>query len=251
MPNAGPRGTMAGMELRLRRELGLILGVTAWNVVQNRVYPPGVWLAQRLRLRCRPDCRTRRRARIGPLGAGTRFAPPRGLAAAPVVPATVAAVGITATTATGRRLLHDERVQRRGPAEFAKEALFRIPVGTALFEEFLFRGLLWGRWSRAAGETAATAASSALFGLWHVLPTAKTLTVYRSGRLRRSRGGVLAGVTAGVVGSAIAGVGLAVLRARARSVLAPAIVHATINVGAYIGAWVVAPPREMPPAARS
>jgi len=50
-------------------------------------------------------------------------------------------------------------------------AFLLIPLGTVLFEEVAFRGVLWGLLRRGRGTVTATAVSSALFGLWHVLPS--------------------------------------------------------------------------------
>src|ERR1700733_5554303 len=50
-------------------------------------------------------------------------------------------------------------------------AVALVPVGTVLFEEVAFRGVLWGLLRRRHGTWVATSVSSALFGLWHVLPS--------------------------------------------------------------------------------
>src|SRR6201996_4641013 len=50
-------------------------------------------------------------------------------------------------------------------------AFILIPVGTVLLEEVAFRGVLWGLLRRLHGPVTATAVSSALFGLWHILPS--------------------------------------------------------------------------------
>ena len=52
-----------------------------------------------------------------------------------------------------------------------------MPVGTVLLEEVGFRGVVYGLAERAHGPLAATAVSSGLFGLWHVLPA---LDAYRA-----------------------------------------------------------------------
>ena len=52
----------------------------------------------------------------------------------------------------------------------------RIPLGTALFEELLFRGLLYGAFLRVSGHRGAILGSSAVFGVWHVRPTHDLLT---------------------------------------------------------------------------
>src|SRR4029077_6704990 len=50
-------------------------------------------------------------------------------------------------------------------------AFVLIPLGTVLFEEVAFRGVLWPLLRRWRGTRTATAVSSVLFGLWHVLPS--------------------------------------------------------------------------------
>jgi membrane protease YdiL (CAAX protease family) len=50
------------------------------------------------------------------------------------------------------------------------QTLLRIPVGTALLEEFAFRGLLYGAWLDR-GPLDAALLSSIVFGLWHVGPS--------------------------------------------------------------------------------
>src|SRR5690606_21900446 len=47
----------------------------------------------------------------------------------------------------------------------------QVPVGTVLLEEVGFRGALHAMLRRDHGQAAATAVSSALFGLWHILPS--------------------------------------------------------------------------------
>ena len=50
------------------------------------------------------------------------------------------------------------------------KALVVIPLATVIPEEFAFRGVLWGLLRRESGQRVATVVSSALFGVWHVLP---------------------------------------------------------------------------------
>ncbi|MGH3316134.1 MAG: lysostaphin resistance A-like protein, partial [Nocardioidaceae bacterium] len=69
-----------------------------------------------------------------------------------------------------RALLLDERHQQTIPAALLV-ALVVVPLRTVLLEEIAFRGALWGLLRRSYGESWATAASSVLFGVWH-LPAA-------------------------------------------------------------------------------
>lgn len=50
-------------------------------------------------------------------------------------------------------------------------ALVIIPLGTILFEEVMFRGVLPAIVRKSKGVIAAVSVSSVLFGLWHVLPS--------------------------------------------------------------------------------
>ncbi|GHE34175.1 hypothetical protein GCM10017673_41390 [Streptosporangium violaceochromogenes] len=95
----------------------------------------------------------------------------RGLRIGGVLAAAVAGVysaGI-AVPAT-RRFFHDERALSLSRARLAEEVLLQVPLGTVLLEEVGFRGVLYGLLARSHGPGRAAAVSSALFGLWHVLP---------------------------------------------------------------------------------
>ena len=49
--------------------------------------------------------------------------------------------------------------------------LVRIPFGTVLLEETLFRGVLLALALRRWSVATAVIVTSAIFGLWHVVPT--------------------------------------------------------------------------------
>lgn len=215
----------------------LIAGLVFWNVLQNTVPRRSYgWLngagAAAAIATGRSHGLSWSDLGLGPgsLRRGARLGGPlAGVIAAVVVAA--------AATPAGLRLFRDERVELSGSSELAREVLFRIPVGTVLFEEIVFRGLVLGRLARGRPAHRAAIASSALFGLWHVIPTLHTTAVYRGGALRRTPAHTAGVVAFGVVGSAIAGAGLSVLRIRSRSLAAPLLVHGAINVMAYMAAW--------------
>ncbi|GII90870.1 hypothetical protein Ssi02_11010 [Sinosporangium siamense] len=69
-----------------------------------------------------------------------------------------------------RPLFRDERALSLSRAEALEAVLLQVPVGTVLLEEVAFRGVLHGHLARRHGDRTAIALSSALFGLWHVLP---------------------------------------------------------------------------------
>ena len=115
-----------------------------------------------------------------------------------------------------------------------------IPLSTVVLEETAFRGVVWGLVMVESGPVAATVVSSALFGLWHVLPAldlARTSTAIGGAGLSRRRRVVVVAST--VLGTALAGVVLAELRRRTGSLLAPVAVHWTANgIGVLASAWV-------------
>jgi uncharacterized protein len=167
------------------------------------------------------------------LGRGLRHG-----AVAMAVVAGLLAVGVTLPAT--RELFADRRVDEHSVAALLYATLVRIPLGTALLEETLFRGVLLGlglrRWSRRV----AVAWSSALFGLWHVLP-AGGLSGYNPVVADAVHGpaGRLVVTAAAVAATALAGLVFCWLRLRAGSLLAPVMLHAATNSVAYAAAWVV------------
>ncbi len=143
-------------------------------------------------------------------------------AAAPVV----AAFGLAALTPATRPLLNDQRVAGLDRRQLAYHVLLRIPVGTVAWEEIAFRGVLRAALRRVLAEPAATAVASAVFGLWHVRPTAEALA---ANRLATDRGARIATVIAVTAGTAAAGALLSFLRARSGSLAAPVLLHLAAN----------------------
>lgn len=134
-----------------------------------------------------------------------------------------------------------------GSALFA--AFVTIPVTTILLEEVAFRSVLWGVLSRHATTWRVLFASSALFGLWHILPSRHLATANHGiGDALQSVGLVGAGaavlVIAGIVlFTAVGGVVAGELRRRSGSVIASAGMHwATNSLGVLFGivAWQLA-----------
>jgi membrane protease YdiL (CAAX protease family) len=143
---------------------------------------------------------------------------------------------IAAVPAT-RPLLDDKRAAGLGGRETAYQALIRIPVGTALWEEAAFRGVLQAALRRVMSDTAAIVVTSGVFGAWHVRPTLQALRV---NGLAGDRRRALAGTCAGVAGTAAAGALLSWLRARSGRLAAPVLLHAAANSGALLAAHAVA-----------
>jgi uncharacterized protein len=142
---------------------------------------------------------------------------------------------IAAVPAT-RPLLDDNRVAGLDRRAVAYQALIRIPVGTALWEETAFRGVLQAALRRVMPGAAAILVTSGLFGAWHIRPTVQALRV---NGLAEDRRRALTGTLAGVAGTAAGGVLLSWLRERTGRLAAPVLLHAAVNSGALIAAVLV------------
>lgn len=147
-----------------------------------------------------------------------------------LVVATVLVVGALAPAT--RPLFEDERAADLTGAAVVYHSLFRIPLGTVVLEEVAFRGVLLALLLRSRSTRAAVGWSSALFGLWHVVPTIEAL------RANDLTPGV-APITGAVVATAAAGVIFCWLRLRSGSLVAPALAHVATNSVALVLAVAV------------
>jgi uncharacterized protein len=155
-------------------------------------------------------CRLRAGARRGGAGAGL----------------VAAGYGVALAVPALRPLLQDARVAALSGPELLGAVLVRIPVGTVLWEEVAFRGVLLGALLRLLPTGWAVGLGSAVFGVWHVRPTRSALVL---NGLDPGDPLLVAGVAAAVVGTGLAGVLLCELRLRSGSLLAPALVHLATN----------------------
>jgi membrane protease YdiL (CAAX protease family) len=152
-----------------------------------------------------------------------------GVAAAPVVAALALGAGHPAT----RGIFDDERVNTEaGLPELVSQTGLRIPVGTALYEEVAFRGVLLALLSRQLSVGAAVVVDSVLFGLWHVVPTIGNADA--NDVVGVARAALVAG---SVVATAAGGAAFCWLRRRGRHVAAPALLHVAVNDTSYLLAW--------------
>lgn len=149
------------------------------------------------------------------------------------------AVGVAAAVPWARDAFDDDRVGGE-LAELVYQTTVRIPLGTALYEEVLFRGVLLALLLRRFGTVTAVTWSSLLFGLWHVLPS---LGVAEGNTAVAATGSGTSGLVVVVVGTVVAtmlaGYAFCWLRLRADSLVAPVLVHVATNSGAYAAAYVV------------
>lgn len=166
----------------------------------------------------------------GQLGAGLRW----GLGAAAVVAVTVAIGSVVGDRVPGvERLLADRRAAGISGLGLAYETLVRIPLGTALFEEVAFRGVLLAAVAERATLVSAVIVSSVVFGLWHIGPGLVTLRLNAPGM---SAAGQALGVATMVGITTTAGVVLCWLRIASGSLLAPVIAHWSTNALGLVAA---------------
>ncbi len=134
-----------------------------------------------------------------------------------------------------RPLLADQRIAGMTVAGLAYTMIVRVPLGTALFEEVAFRGVLLGMGAERWTTTGAVVVSSAVFGLWHIGPSLELLWANRVDAAPAVLG---LWVAAAVAGTAVGGVILCWLRLRTGGLLAPVVVHAAANSLATGAAFV-------------
>ena len=106
-----------------------------------------------------------------------------------------------------------------------------IPLATVIPEEFAFRGVLWALLRSRSTRRVATLSSSALFGLWHTLPSLsggaanhaadQIVGAGMAGTVLRTLGTVLFTAAAGVL--------FCEIRVRSDSLLAPMLAHWSVN----------------------
>lgn len=132
-----------------------------------------------------------------------------------------------------------ETAADQAEAGLAWSVLVRIPFGTALPEELLFRSVVLGVFLAAMPHGRAIRWSALLFGLWHVLPTADQASAV-DGAAAHLPATVLV-VVAVVAATTAAGYAFAWLRVRAGSVLAPVAAHTSVNASALLAAHLLLP----------
>ena len=149
--------------------------------------------------------------------------------------AAAAAMAIGVALPLTRGLFEDGRVQvSNGLGELAYQVLVRIPLGTVLFEEVAFRGVLLALLMQRMTTRSAVVVSSALFGLWHIVPTIGAANTNDIDGLAQV--GTVAGA---VVVTFVGGVVFCALRLRSGHLVAPVLLHLAFNVTGYALSWAV------------
>lgn len=219
-----------------------LLYLAIYNVIQNTVLPPMAYVPSNLLVTSglvvearRAGCswdeigldfgQWRRSLRAGSFGAGS----------------IVAAIAFASQVPSLRRYLVDERARGHTPRHILFRSLIRFPVGTALFEEVAFRGVLYGSCRRAGLPSPRAALFTAgAFALWHLLPGRTALAGNPMQERMRTPAATAAAVGVGALLTGVSSLGLTWLRNRTRSLLAPWLLHAAVNTVGYLGgvtAW--------------
>jgi membrane protease YdiL (CAAX protease family) len=130
-----------------------------------------------------------------------------------------------------------EGISERSAGELAYFLGFRQPLGTALFEEMTFRGVLYGAWQRVGGARTAVLASAGVFAAWHLVITSRT--VAESGVVGAPPA-VAAGVVVSLAGLFVGGLIFGWLRWRTGSIAAAAVAHWLIVAAMASAVWLAA-----------
>lgn len=209
-------------------------GLVGWNAALNLVpFPAWAYVPANLALAGVAVAAGRRfglDAEEMGLGAHQRRGLLIGLGGAALVGAALLAASRTPALAP---LLADERAAGLSGLGLLYGAAVRIPFGTAVPEEVLFRGVLLGALHRRRPWWRAVAWSSAVFGLWHIGPT---IVLVRVNGLDGSPAVAAGVVAAAVAGTAAAGAGFALLRRWGGGVVAPVLVHSATNAFSLLAA---------------
>ena len=137
-------------------------------------------------------------------------------------------------------LLQDSRFDD-GWSNAIWRATVTVPLGTVLWEEIAFRGVLWAGLRSRWGAAWATAGSSLLFGVWHALPAlqfAETNDAAES--VASGTVAVIGTVLVTMVVTGAAGVLLCEMRRRSDSLLAPIGLHWAANAFGVLAVAAVA-----------
>ena len=138
-----------------------------------------------------------------------------------------------------RFFLGENLAHAKGPL-IMFEAAIRIPFSTALIEEVLFRGVLLGLLLTHYDTLTALIYASVVFGLWHIFPTIASLEQNDAAAIivgkKRSRQAI--GIFGAVTVTAIAGMLFGYARILANSILAPWLIHWSINSSGVLGVYL-------------
>lgn len=157
-----------------------------------------------------------------------------------VAASTALAVAVGGNQRT-RKYLLDQRAAGQRRDDIVFRVLVRLPLGTALFEEVAFRGVIDAIWRRSgAAKREAAIAAAIAFGLWHLIPGTQALTGNPLDERIGSPGSRAGVVVIGAFLTSLSSLGFTRMRELSGSLLAPWMTHAAINSAGYlagVAAW--------------
>jgi uncharacterized protein len=218
-------------------EVGAAAAVITYGVLINRVIPSELYVPVNLAAGCAAV------AAAHALGAGwrdlglarDRMTAGLKLGGLTLIPIAVA-VGIGLAIPWTREFFRDTTIVGASTAEAAYTVVLRIPFGTAMAEELIFRGALLGLYLQRHRPWVAALLSSLVFGVWHVLPTLNSLGTNPGASSTQNNPLLQAGAVALVVlATGVAGMFFSWLRLRSGSILAPWLTHTGFNAIGYLG----------------
>lgn len=222
--------------MRAREKWLPIAELAAYNLIQNLVVPNRLYVPSNLVVSAALVAQARRHGsewsdlRLGRdrLGSGLAWG------------ATATSIGagvISLLRLSGSQILLDRRAAGQEPRDRLFRCAIRFPIGTALFEEVAFRGVVEATLRQAGtSRRKAVGVSALVFAAWHILPTARALGSNPLGARFQSAPSRTAAVLGGAALAGLAGAGLSWLRERSGSLLAPWLVHAGFNAIGYLAA---------------
>ena len=119
--------------------------------------------------------------------------------------------------------------------EIALRLALLVPVGTALFEEVAFRGVLYASWLRATDPRRAVLSTGVVFALWHIVITFNSVS---DSEVVEAAPLVALGYLASLLGLFLGGAAFALLRWRTGGVAGPFFVHWIVVALMTLTVWL-------------
>jgi membrane protease YdiL (CAAX protease family) len=226
-----PHSPVPGPAVSRHTVVGFVLVIALVDVVANAVIAGAAQLALKLVIIAAMLWWAHSHVRLswdqlglgrGQVGSGVRL----GLLAAVVVGAVISvAVALPAT----RSFFATSSVDTDSTLRHVLEPLLVIPLGTVVFEETIFRGVLLALLLCRSSQRVAVIVSAVIFGCWHLVPAISAA----DGKGVASAIGTILGT---VAVTTAAGIVFAWLRLRSGSLAAPILAHIATNSLAYTAA---------------
>jgi membrane protease YdiL (CAAX protease family) len=217
-----------------RTVIGLVTAIAATDVVVNVFAPEDAKVSLKLAIAIGFVAWARLSARLSwdELGLGRRHVRDGFRIGALALLAIGVVILVLVVVPGSRSYFDDSSVAADSTAQRVLQPLLFIPLGTVLFEELLFRGVLLAALQRVWSRPASLIVSSVCFGLWHLPPALRDAS---------DNGAAAAvGVVVGTIAvTTVAGAGFAWLRLRSGSLIAPMMAHLATNSLAYAAAVAV------------